>query len=174
MNQIKRGAFTMIELIFVIVIIGILAAVAVPKLMETVGEAEKAPAIAMLSDMKRIYVPAVWSKVRPSSGKNCDWNNADLNDSSNNSTKGLLSYFSEVPNAYACSVGTGCVGSDNNRTVNWTKCADSTATLGGTTGLLIDSENSALKIFCKQPTDCRMEQLQIGFLRNGKLTTEPQ
>ncbi|MGC9351104.1 MAG: type II secretion system protein [Sulfurovum sp.] len=40
MSKIKRKAFTMVELVFVIVVIGILAAIAVPKLAATRGDAE--------------------------------------------------------------------------------------------------------------------------------------
>ncbi|MBF0273395.1 MAG: prepilin-type N-terminal cleavage/methylation domain-containing protein [Magnetococcales bacterium] len=43
-NQIRQAGFTLIELIMVIVILGILAAVAVPKFTDLSGEAEKAAA----------------------------------------------------------------------------------------------------------------------------------
>lgn len=45
----KKGAFTMIELIFVIVILGILAAVAIPKLAATRDDAKMSTEITNLS-----------------------------------------------------------------------------------------------------------------------------
>ena len=53
--------FTMIELIFVIVILGILAAVALPKFAGISGQAEEATVTAFAGTLNRTVGPMMWS-----------------------------------------------------------------------------------------------------------------
>jgi len=61
MNNMRRG-FTMIELIFVIVIIGILAAVAIPKLAGTQKSAKTAQVDAFIGTLNRTILPTMYVK----------------------------------------------------------------------------------------------------------------
>jgi len=57
----KRAGFTMIELIFVIVILGILSAVALPKFLGVSEQAQAGKCQAFVGTLNRTVGPAMWS-----------------------------------------------------------------------------------------------------------------
>ena len=61
MNNMRRG-FTLIELIFVILIIGILAAVALPKFLETAQQAHNAAVESFTGTLNRTVGATMWAK----------------------------------------------------------------------------------------------------------------
>jgi len=59
----KRAGFTMIELIFVIVILGILASVAVPKLIGVKGSADIGVCDSFYGTLNRTVGPSLWANM---------------------------------------------------------------------------------------------------------------
>ena len=57
----KRAGFTMIELIFVIVILGILSAVALPKFIGVSEQAQAGKCQAFIGTLNRTVFPSMWS-----------------------------------------------------------------------------------------------------------------
>ena len=86
-NTNMRKGFTMIELIFVIVIIGILSAVAIPKLAGTAVEAKKSNYIAFMGTLNRSIGPAMWAA-------NIGNNNGEINATTDSYFK---ENYSDVP-----------------------------------------------------------------------------
>ena len=84
-----RKAFTMIELIFVIVILGILAAVALPKFIGVAEQAREGNLKSFTGTLNRTIGPALWSKAvsNDGTGKIANLPAADVN----------LSKYTDIP-----------------------------------------------------------------------------
>jgi len=70
----KRAGFTMIELIFVIVILGILSAVALPKFLGVADQAKAGKLTAYVGTLNTTTLPSIWSKaIMDGSGSIADY-----------------------------------------------------------------------------------------------------
>ena len=121
----KRKAFTMIELVFVIVIIGILAAIAIPKFGGIANEAQKNNILAFMGTSNRTVAPILWST------------NLSTHDGSIKNISGskFLNGFNEVPKGVT--------------NINLDQCADANATHGiKVADVTTESLPVAEEIFC--------------------------
>ena len=91
-----KKAFTMIELIFVIVILGILAAIAIPKFLGVANQAHEANLKSFVGALNRTVGPTLWSEAI-SEGEDGNISYLDLVYDKANSNDQNLSKYISVP-----------------------------------------------------------------------------
>ena len=104
-----KKAFTMIELIFVIVILGILAAVALPRFVGVASQAREGNLKSFVGTLNRTVGPSLWSKAM-SNG-----NDGDI--SSLTGDEGKLSTYTDIPNEVTNYKVSDCNDTSNYRVI---------------------------------------------------------
>ena len=150
MNNMRRG-FTMIELIFVIVIIGILAAVAIPKLAGVQDQAHASKAGEFVGQLNSIIMPNLYSKAVVA-GNNVG--NAAIKSANSTLTKAEFEALIEIPKNFLVVADVEA------------KMAASTSTGASATPIMTNSTNN-INIYCRDGNETDLPRCWYSAKKSG-------
>ncbi|HCN15446.1 MAG TPA: prepilin-type cleavage/methylation domain-containing protein [Moraxellaceae bacterium] len=125
-----QKGFTLIELMIVIAIIGILAAIAIPQYQNYIAKSQVSRAMGELGAMKTAYETCLNDGKTASGACNLGWTNSNLLDQTtpgvdaNGNNIGELSATGTIVGTFSNTGGKNAAAALNTKTVTWTRDAN--------------------------------------------------